>query len=363
VYYGMSQFRVDNKSPETAPVRPQVSQVVALGRLEPETEVTKVSVPAALNNDRVAKLLVKRGDRVQSNQVIAVLDSYDRLQGLLLEAEKQVVVAQAELAQVRAGARSGEIGAQQAEIERLQAELVGETQRQQASLASLQAEVNNARAEYSRNQALYQEGAISASAFDQRHLALQRAEAQLNEGLANQNRTTDTLRAQIESAKSNLDRIAEVRPVDVQIATARVEQAMAAVQRATADLKQAEVRSPHAGQILEIHTKVGEVVGTQGIVDLGQTRQMRVVAEVYQSDLEKIRTGQSVVVTGEAFSGELRGTVEEIGLQVSQQEIFNNQPGQNLDQRVIKVRIQLAKKDSNRVSGLTNLQVQVAIQP
>ncbi|WP_431193575.1 ABC exporter membrane fusion protein [Trichocoleus desertorum] len=361
-YYGISQFVVE-KPAENTQTTPTIQSIVALGRLEPETEVTKVSVPATLSNDRVAQLLVKRGDRVQANQVIAILDSHDRLQGALLEAEQQVAVAQAELAQVRAGAKLGEIEAQQAEIGRLQAELAGETRRQQATLASLEAEVNNARSEYNRYQSLYQEGAISASQFDQRRLAFQKAQAQFNEGKANQSRTTDILQAQIVAARANLNRIAEVRPVDVQTAQAKVEQAIAVAQRAKADLRQAEVRSPQAGQVLEIYAKAGEVVGEKGIADLGQTRQMRVVAEVYQSDIKKIRIGQQAVITGEPFSGELRGTVEEIGLQVSQQEIFNNQPGENLDQRVVKVRIRLNAADSNQVSGLTNLQVQVAIQP
>lgn len=186
----------------------------------------------------------------------------------------------------------------------------------------MEVEVNNARAEYNRNQSLYQEGAISASQFDQRRLALQKAQAQFNEGKANQNRTANTVRAQIESARANLDRIAEVHPVDVQTAQAKVEQAIAVAQRAKADLRQAEVRSPQAGQ-LEIYAKAGEVAGEKGIADLGQTRQMRVVAEVYQSDIKKIRIGQQAVITGEPFSEELRGTVEEIGLQVSQQETFN----------------------------------------
>ncbi|MBD2730710.1 ABC exporter membrane fusion protein [Nostoc sp. FACHB-892] len=361
-YYGISQFVVE-KPAENTQTTPTIQSIVALGRLEPETEVTKVSVPATLSNDRVAQLLVKRGDRVQANQVIAILDSRDRLQGALLEGEQQVAVAQAELAQVRAGAKLGEVEAQQAEIGRLQAELAGETRQQQATLASLEAEVNNARSEYNRYQSLYQEGAISASQFDQKQLAFQKAQAQFNEGKANQSRTTDTLQAQIESARANLDRIAEVRPVDVQTAQAKVEQAIAVAQRAKADLRQAEVRSPQAGQILEIYAKAGEVVNEKGIADLGQTRQMRVVAEVYQSDIKKIRIGQQTLITGEPFSGELRGIVEEIGLQVSQQEIFNNQPGENLDQRVVKVRIRLNAADSDQVSGLTNLQVQVAIQP
>ncbi|MBW4581947.1 MAG: biotin/lipoyl-binding protein [Tildeniella nuda ZEHNDER 1965/U140] len=107
---------------QSAPVN---EPIAALGRLEPVSEVVSVSVSTTLNNDRVKQLFVKRGDRVQINQVIAILESYDRLQTALLEAQQQVKVAQSKLAQVRAGVKSGEIAAQQAEIARLQAQLQG----------------------------------------------------------------------------------------------------------------------------------------------------------------------------------------------------------------------------------------------
>lgn len=361
-YYGISQFVV-KKPIEVVQTDLPIESIVALGKLEPATEVTKLSVPATLSNDRIAQLLVKRGERIAANQVIAILDSRDRTLGALLEAKKQVNVAQAELAQVKAGAKQGEINAQRAEIVRLQAQLAGETQSQQASLASLEAEVNNARAEYNRYRLLYKEGAISASLFDEKRLALQKSQAQFNEGKVNQSQTKNTLRAQIEAAKANLNQIAEVRPADIQTAQAKVESAIATVKRAEADLRQTEVKSPYKGQILEIYAKPGEVVDSRGIADLGQTSQMRVVAEIDQSDIKKIQIGQKVTIKGEPFSGELRGLVEEIGLQVSKQEIFNNQPGENFDERVVKVRIGINAKDSDRVSGLTNLQVQVAVRP
>jgi HlyD family secretion protein len=360
-YYSISQF---SQPPETeAQSTPAFQQVVALGQLEPQTEVIKVSVPATLSNDRVAQLLVKRGDRVTAGQVIAILDSRDRLQGLLAEAKEQVSFAQAELAQVKAGAKSGEIAAQQAEIVRLQAELDGEIRQQRATLARLRSQVENDRAEFDRYRSLYEAGAVSASQFDQKRLALATAQTLLDEGKAERSRTTETLQAQIQTARANFDRIAEVRPVDLQAAQAKVDQAIATVQRAEAELAQATVRSPVAGQILDIFAKPGEIVNNNGIVNLGQTHQMQVVAEVDQSAIARIRKGQPAIVTGEAFSGELRGVVYEIGLEVSRQTTFSNQPGENLDQRVIKVRIRLNPEDSKRVAGLTNLQVQVAIQP
>jgi len=78
VFYGIFQFRQTSKPSEVAETAPTVRQVTALGRLEPAAEVIKVSVPATLSNDRVAKLLVQRGDRVEAGQVIAIMDSRDR---------------------------------------------------------------------------------------------------------------------------------------------------------------------------------------------------------------------------------------------------------------------------------------------
>jgi HlyD family secretion protein len=363
-YYGISQVGQIGHPPETKEQpTPTVQQIVALGQLEPQTEVIKVSVPAALSNDRIAQLLVQRGDRVIKGQTIAILDSRDRLQGVLAEAKQQVNFAQAELFQVKAGAKSGEIAAQQAEIVRLQADLEGDFRQQQATLARLRSQVENDRAEFERYRSLYDAGAISASQFDQKRLALATAQTQLDEGKAGRSRTAQTLQAQLQSARANLARIKEVRPVDVQTAQAKVNQAIASVQRAKAELAQATVRSPVAGQILEIFAKPGEVVKDNGVVNLGQTHQMQVVAEVDQSDIERIRKGQPASITGEAFSGELRGKVDEIGLEVSRQSTFSNQPGENLDRRVVKVRIRINPADSKRIAGLTNLQVQVAIQP
>lgn len=362
-FYGIAKIRQTSQPPEPVETAPIVKQVTALGRLEPATEVIEVSVPTNLSNDRVAQLLVQRGDRAAAGQVIAIMDSQERLQSALGEALAQVEVAQAELARVKAGAQSGEIAAQEAEIVRLQEELKGETIAQQATIARWQAEVTTARADYDRYRLLYQEGAVAAAELDQKRLALATAQAQLNEVKAKQDQSVNTLQEQIRQARATLDRIVEVRPVDVQVAQAQLERAIAAVQKAEADLAEAYIRAPIAGRILEVYAKPGEVVGDQGIAQLAQTSQMQVVAEVYQSDIGKIREGQQATITSESFGGELRGTVSLVGLQVIQQEVTSGEPGENLDRKVVEVRIQLNPEASQRVANLTNLQVEVAIQP
>jgi HlyD family secretion protein len=362
IFYGVSTFSPNQSASQTVPSVPaKPTKVTALGRLEPRAEVVKLSAPQSLDGDRVAELLVKQGDRVQENQVIAILDSRDRLHAALLETQEKVRNAQSRLAQVKAGAKTGELQAQRATIAKLEADLVGEVNTQQAAIARWRSEVNVARAEYERFQTLYQEGAESASNLDSKRLTVETAQAQLNEAIARQNRTADSTRQQIREAKATLEQIAEVRPVDVQTAQTEVDMAIAAVARAEADLSQAYIRAPQAGQILKIHTRPGEKLTDDGIADLGQTQEMVVVAEVYQTDIGKIKLGQSATVTGQGFSGEISGKIYEVGLQVTRQNVFSTEPGENLDRRVVEVKIRLDPQSSQRVAGLTNLQVQTAI--
>ncbi|MGL6340310.1 MAG: biotin/lipoyl-binding protein, partial [Waterburya sp.] len=202
VIYGISQYgQVSQTStPESVQTKPIMPKVTALGRLEPEAEVIKLSAPLALDGDRLAKLLVEEGDLVQAGQVIAILDSRNRLQDAVQQAQEQVRVSEAKLAQVKAGARLGEIQAQREQISRLEAELIGDIKTQDAAIARLQAQVNNARSEYNRHQQLYREGAISISTLDSKRLALETAQEQLNEAQATQDRINSTLNAQLAEA-------------------------------------------------------------------------------------------------------------------------------------------------------------------
>ncbi|MEM6451882.1 MAG: ABC exporter membrane fusion protein [Cyanobacteria bacterium P01_D01_bin.105] len=335
--------------------------VTALGRLEPQGEVINLTAPTSTQESRIDQLLVKVGDRVQAGEVIAVLDNRDRLQATLQKAQEQVRIAEAQLAQVKAGAKSGEIQAQQAEIARLEAAQMGDIDTQQATLARLAAEVDTAEAEFQRYQSLYSQGAISASERDAKQLTYTSAQRQRQEAEAGLRRIQTTSRQQVEQARATLARISEVRPVDVSLAEAEVQSALANVAEAQANLAQAEVRSPAAGQILKLYTQPGETIATEGIATLGQTSQMMVVAEVYQDDIGKVQLGQSVAVTSTVSEQVLQGTVERIGLQVGQQQVVNEDPTANIDARVVEVHIRLDEADSKQVASLTNLQVTATI--
>ena len=392
--YGFTQA----KTPEPVPVaKPIVAKsVTALGRLEPQGEVIKIA--ASTSGSRVAQLLVKQGDLVKKGQVIAVLDSRDRLQAELEQAKEQVKVNQSKLAQVKAGAKTGEIGAQQSTIQRIEAQLNGDRQTQQAtidrleaqltgdiasqkaSIRKLEAELANAKSEYQRYQQLSKEGAVSASIYDSKGLTLETSRQQLAEAKANLERTERTTRQQIKEAKAALERIettgqqqinealstlnkvAEVRPVDVQAAQAEVNSAIASVKKAQAELALAYVRSPRDGQVLKIHTWDGEIVGNNGIVELGQTNQMVAVAEVYETDVKRLKIGQKAIITSGAFTGEAIGRVKEIGLQIYKNNVLNTDPTAATDARIVEVKIQLDPASSVKVQSFTNLEVTVAIK-
>ena len=346
--------------------QPVASKVNALGRLEPVGEVIKISAPtnpSIGSGSRVAKLLVDEGNVVRSQQIIAILDNRDRLQANLIEAQKQVKVAQSRLDQVKAGAKPGELAAIQANVRNLQAELDGEIQTQKATIARLQAELQNADMEFRRNQSLYQQGAIAASALDSRRLALKIAQEQLNSAKADLQRTQRTLTAKIQEAKATWDKTAEVRPTDIATAQAEVDSAIATVGKIQAELDLAYIRAPKAGTILRIQAHPGETIGNEGIVELGQTDQMYVVAEIYESDIAKIRPGQTAKITSpsNAFAAKLNGTVEQIGLQVAKKNVLDTDPTAATDARVIEAKIRLDKAASQQVAKLTNLQVNVEI--
>ena len=436
--YTLQRFKggeVAQKPQTPPPAIPKIETVTALGRLEPKGEVIELSAPSmGAEGSRVEQLLVKQGDNVKTDQVIAILDNRDRLMAAFKEAKEAVRVAQANLALVKAGAKQGDIEAQKAGVARLQAEKISEIKAQQAAInrlqveqtteakaqqatinrlqaerareieaqratiARLEAQLENARLEKGRYQSLYKAGAISVSFRDSKNLVLQTAKEQLVEARANLGRIKASKEQQLAEARANLERIqssrgqqvaqekanleriqssleqqinqskatlasiAEVRSVDVMVAQAEVNRAVAAMNRAEADLKQAYVYSPQNGQIFDINTRPGEKVSDRGIVQIGQTSDMYAIVEVYQSDINKIRLGQEVELLADAVPGKLTGIVDQIGLQVQKQNVVNSDPSTNIDSRVVEIHVRLDDESSLQAARFTNLQVKAVVE-
>jgi HlyD family secretion protein len=331
----------------------QPRAISALGRVEPQGEVVKVASPSALGTSRIVKLMVKEGDMVKQGQVIAILDSYDRSVATLLQAQSQAQESDRNLARVRAGAKGGDIEAQAGNVEAAKANVNAIS----VNAARLKAELDIAERDYNRFQQLQKDGAISESMLDTYRLKAVTLAGQLEQTKQQIQQAEFSLK----QSEGLLTSVREVRPTDIQFAEAQLQTAMVNVKKAEVDLDLAQVRAPIDGQVLKINTKTGEFVSqTNGVVDLGNTSQMYVVAEIYETDIGKIKVGQKASIQSEAFEGEITGKVDRIGLRIAKNDVLGTDPAAKTDVRIIEVKIKL--DDSTKVSGLTNLQVRVKVE-
>jgi len=357
----LNQAAQSQSPPVVTPQSADRVQVVALGRIEPKGEVIRVGAPSGARIDR---LLVTEGEWVKAQQVLAYLDSYDERLAERDLAASQLREAQAQLA-AETEFQAAQIAETQTRIRQIEQPQAQAIVAQEARLRELQASLSLGLQDLERDQTLYQDGAIAQRDLD-------RQKTQVKE-----------LQSQVQTAEATLEQLKMSRASDLKNAQAQLQTAQAnlplaqvrtAVESARQSLKLAETRlqdtiiyAPQAGRVLRLITRQGEAIpaapsgSDEGILELGNTRQMMVVAEVYESDVTRVKVGQSVTVTSRngAFTETLTGQVEEIGWQIFKNNVLDDDPAANADARVVEVKIRL--DNSDRVESLTNLQVDVTI--
>jgi HlyD family secretion protein len=218
-------------------------------------------------------------------------------------------------------ARLDDYTSKEVAVTRLRASLAAH----EADVVRLQATLANAEADYQRKERLQRDGLLTVAALDEARLQLDVARS----GLA-------SARAEVEVAKANL-------------------------KQAEVDLERRVIRSPIDGRVLRVHTRAGEKVGSEGIVELGETGAMYAIAEVYETDLPRIRLGQRATATSPVLPKPLGGTVDRIAVTVGRKKIFDEDPASRRDVRVVEVEVRL--DDSAVAAAFTNLQVEVRFAP
>lgn len=403
IIYAVRQtnLAVTSSSSQNSPSQTaSISYVSALGRIEPSGQVIRLAPSPNMGGAKVGQLLVKEGDEVIKGQTVAILDDYETKKASVATAKTDMEVARANLAIVQAGAKQGEIEAQQATIKRLEAQLQGEIATYNARLSRLKAQLNsekrekqatiqrqsaeleNAQIEWQRYQKLASEGAISVSELEQKKLVNDTARQRYEEAKASYDKTVNTLteeikeveaisvqtvntlEKQIQEARATLAKIKEVREVDVRKAQAELNRTIALLQKAESDLKLSYITTPINGQIIDIKAYEGENIEmSKGVVELANTKQMRVIAEVYESDITKVKLGQQAVIKSEngAFEGEIKGIVVDIGRQIGKKDVLDTDPAADVDARVVEVKIEVHGEDTNKIASLIYSKVLVRI--
>lgn len=187
------------------------------------------------------------------------------------------------------------------------------------------------------------------------------------QGIEIQRAEVHRYRAELESAEREFERrkslgaAGRLAETELEAVRLRMEKARAGLHRAEADLELSAVRSPIDGQVLKIHAREGERVGDKGIAELGDTSRMYAIAEVYETDIGRVRTGQKAQISSPALPGTLSGIVERIGILIGKKDILKTDPVADADARVVEVEIRL--DDPGSAARLTNLRVDVVIEP
>lgn len=279
--------------------------VAALGRIEPAGGVVRVaapSTPLSLAGSVVSILHVDEGQDVTQGQLLAVTDAEPALAAAVEEArtelELQVLAARSSIS------RADEVC--------VTADVVAREANRRASLL-------------------------------ERNLASQE-EVEQSQGEATSRKASCT------AARA-----------DERVAEAAIEVARARLNRRTAEYDRAFVRAPFSGRVLRVMAEAGEYVGAEGVLELGRVDSMMAIAEVYETDIGRVRPGQSASVTSKALAAPVSGSVAFIRPKVYKMDEIGTDPAARKDARIVEVGIELS--NSEAVASLTNLQVEVVIEP
>ncbi|HZO09710.1 MAG TPA: efflux RND transporter periplasmic adaptor subunit, partial [Myxococcota bacterium] len=141
----------------------------------------------------------------------------------------------------------------------------------------------------------------------------------------------------------------------------RVAVARAQLARARAELERSRITAPVAGLVLDVHARPRERIGPDGILELARVDRMYAIAEVYETDIGRVRKGQRARVTSPALAAPLGGEVEWVRPKVEKQDEIGTDPAARKDARVVEVKVRL--DDADAAAAFTNLQVEVEIEP
>ena len=311
-----------NVEPTVASSRP--SHVSALGTIAPQGRIRHVAAPSSFS--RIGRLLVEEGDRVTSGQVLAHSDDHKLRISELEQAEAQVCIAQSKLDKLLAGPDPHEVNALA------------------ASLSSAVESREQRKRELERAITLAKSNSVSQEEFEAAKLRV----------------TLSNFAIQELEAKKKL--LQSVRDEDVRVLQAELQAAISRVSAAKQNVAISEIVSPIDGIVLRVHVREGERPGELGILELGDTRQMQVIAEVYEADAVRLRVGAPATIMLKSNSQRLRGTVTHVRPVVGRKSVLDNDPVSDADARVVEAIIDLTAEDGLVVQSLSNAAVTVIIR-
>ncbi|EKK3975106.1 HlyD family secretion protein [Cronobacter sakazakii] len=258
----------------------------------------------------VTELRVKDNQRVKKGDLLVVIDPRD-------------ATAQRDQAQAQLSLAESQLHQAQAQLALAKVQYPAQRDQAKAQVLRAQAELANARAEYQRQRGV-DPRATSKQNIDAANAQLRSAEA----GLAN-------AQAQLEVAEQVQLQIRQ-QETNVEARQSQVEQARAQLQTAELNLSYTEVRAPFDGYVTKRNVQNGTLVQAGSALFSIVSPDIWVVANFKESQLERMRPGNKVEISVDAFPDlELEGHVESI--QQGSGSRFSAFPAENATGNFVKI--------------------------
>lgn len=334
VWQSQSQGEAPEVSRSTTVERGDLSVAVsASGKIKPEQRVN-LTFEAP---DRVAEVLIEVADEVQIGDVLARLDTRS-LELQVEQSQAALASAEAQLAQVKAGPRPGEIEQAEANLRAAEARLSAAAANRdqvkggptEAQIAAAEAQVAAANTERELAQDAYDDIKEDGTQKEQANYDLYTAKKKLTAAQAELDRLlagadTEELRAanadvwaaaaQRDAAQAQLDLLlAGPTEEDIADAEAKVAQAQTALELTELSLERATLEAPFDGVVSEVNVKAGEMAPTgRPAIVLLDPKSFHITISVDEMDVAQLSEGQSAEVVPDAFPEVLiTGAVESI---------------------------------------------------
>ncbi|EKM0374799.1 HlyD family secretion protein [Cronobacter turicensis] len=258
----------------------------------------------------VTELRVKDNQRVKKGDLLVVIDPRD-------------ATAQRDQAQAQLSLAESQLHQAQAQLALAKVQYPAQRDQAKAQVLRAQAELANARAEYQRQRGV-DPRATSKQNIDAASAQLRSAEA----GLAN-------AQAQLDVAEQVQLQIRQ-QETNVEARQSQVAQARAQLQTAELNLSYTEVRAPFDGYVTKRNVQNGTLVQAGSALFSIVSPEIWVVANFKESQLERMRPGDKVEISVDAFPDlELQGHVESI--QQGSGSRFSAFPAENATGNFVKI--------------------------
>ncbi|MGC6456472.1 MAG: HlyD family efflux transporter periplasmic adaptor subunit [Coraliomargaritaceae bacterium] len=163
----------------------------------------------------------------------------------------------------------------------------------------------------------------------------------------------------VSSTKNALARSKLIRKKILSLLAIEKQLAEANCKSAQSLFETSEIRAPIEGTVLIIRKQEGSLLGRGEFIKLADTSRMSVSAEVYESDISKVKPGQSVRVESVALAESISGKVTQVGHMLFRRSVDSLNPRSLSNSRVIEVMVDLDTPQA--VKDLVYLQVDVFI--